>query len=357
LAAVVKRGQPKSKARKEQKKRRRAEEAGDSDEDGLLRRRRVRPRTRQVYLEAIREFEDVMGVEHMKLTAESADYLMDRYIVALWKKGESVEAARFALYGLSWKLTLPTRSPLVMPLSKASLAGFGRAAPGSTKDPAPWKAILLVAWELAKTESIVNLFCSAYLLILFDMYARPSEMLAVKKSVCLPPRPSLPVPARFWAIIIAPSTGTATTKTLTQDDTVLLGSVNAGRLWLKDVLKAIHSVVATPSTCLFPLKLNTVEKLMTEFGKRAGLEALHLPPHKLRHGGPSEDMLAEVTNRFEIQARGHWGCAASVARYEKKGKLLRQIALLSDEQLRDAVTAEAWLKDQLPRLIRKRCRS
>ena len=87
LRALVKRGQPKVKARKEQKKRRRAEEAGDSDEDGLLRRRRVRPRTRQVYMEAIKEFEEVMSVKHMTLTAERADYLMDRYIVAFLEDG------------------------------------------------------------------------------------------------------------------------------------------------------------------------------------------------------------------------------------------------------------------------------
>ena len=159
----------------------------------------------------------------------------------------------------------------------ASLTGFGWAAPGSVKGPAPGKVFLLVAREWAMTENAVNRSCLACLLVLPVLYARPSVRLVVKKSDCLPPRPSLSVPARFWANIVAFSAGTATAEALMQDDTVLLGSVKADRLWWKDVLKVL-------------------------------------------------------------------ACC------EWKGKVLRQIALLSEAQLRDVVTAEAWLKDHPPRI-------
>ena len=68
----------------------------------------------------------------------------------------------------------------------------------------------------------------------------------------------------------------------------------------------------------------------------AGLQRLRLCPHALRHGGASSDFALKHLTLSEVQRRGRWKCVASVRRYEKAGRLTRQLAKLSSAQLSDA---------------------
>lgn len=72
------------------------------------------------------------------------------------------------------------------------------------------------------------------------------------------------------------------------------------------------------------------------------------------HGGASVDALSGALSLAAIQRRGRWKSASSVARYEKHGRLLRQIATLSDVQLREASAAKVWASSLLPQLVRAR---
>ena len=61
---------------------------------------------------------------------------------------------------------------------------------------------------------------------------------------------------------------------------------------------------------------------------------MKLTPHMLRHGGPSEDVLAGHRTLAQVQERGRWEAKASVRNYAKGGRVLRQTKKLTDQQQR-----------------------
>ena len=82
--------------------------------------------------------------------------------------------------------------------------------------------------------------------------------------------------------------------------------------------------------------------------KLASLAPSH--PHRLRHGGASADAVLNVQD-LTIQQRGRWASIKSVARYRRPALYLRQLALLSPNQMMLAAAAESKLKCQLPTLL------
>ena len=70
-------------------------------------------------------------------------------------------------------------------------------------------------------------------------------------------------------------------------------------------------------------------------------------PHCLRHGVASADAATGFA-ATDVHPLGQWRDMWSVARYMKKGALLRQLARLSRSTRRVAAGAEAILKRRLP---------
>ena len=54
----------------------------------------------------------------------------------------------------------------------------------------------------------------------------------------------------------------------------------------------------------------------------------------LRHGGPSEGVLAGHRTLAQVQERGRWEAKAPVRNYAKGGRVLRQTKKLTDVQQR-----------------------
>jgi len=177
------------------------------------------------------------------LSADQLDAVLDKYLVILWKAGEPPEAARYAVYAAAWTLTLPTRSPLVLPLAKASLRGFEKRSPNRSRDPGPWEAAIMMSAAQARLGTLTSLYCAAFNLLTFDLYLRPSEMLNLRRTHVLPPSRG---PGRLWAAIVCPSSAEYRSKTGQQDDTVLLALHCRERAWLGEVLKALHQGAARP---------------------------------------------------------------------------------------------------------------
>ena len=76
-----------------------------------------------------------------------------------------------------------------------------------------------------------------------------------------------------------------------------------------------------------------LEKEVQKSLKRLGLQKWKLSPHSLgRHAGASHDAYHRIRTLAEIQKRGQWRTKASVNRYEKSAKLIRQIGRMSQEQ-------------------------
>ena len=62
------------------------------------------------------------------------------------------------------------------------------------------------------------------------------------------------------------------------------------------------------------------------------LDKLKLTPHCGRHGAAATDMLMGSTSLRAVQRRGRWRAMSSVVRFEKHGKLLRQLNLMTEKQ-------------------------
>ena len=230
------------------------------------------------------------------------------------------------------------------PCAHRALRGFGRQAPGRERDPMPWDACVLLAADLLDDRrSAEEHHAGGALVLQFDLYARPSEILELVGSSVVSSAGSSPS-----GVIIRPADDVdegsvqdleraqaglqraRPAKSGRFDGTVLVGecaSVQAGRGLVHDFLKALKRA-RQPNQLLFPFNLATYEKLLNAASARLKLGRLRLTPHTARHGGPSEDCYGGHRDIPAIQSRGRWEHPRSVARYRKPGKLLRQKKLL-----------------------------
>ena len=325
--------------------------AAETDKN-FLKRSVVSKATQVTYSTAIYDFglfrkQALRGKEpHDRL-----DQQLDAYITRLFFDGAGTAEARIALYAVAWWLTLPTRSPLILPLAKAALKGFNRWHPDNTKDPGPWEAACLLAMQAATQHGSFGVMWAAMTLVMFDLYLRPVEGLTLQFQHVVAPTKRGQRCYQQYAVIVCPSTEHRTTKTRTQDDTVVVGNQNPDRQFVAKVVGALKTRARRPGTPLTPLDHQAYADFLFVLAKDTGLGQLKLTPHSWRHGGPSTDYLAKAASLTDIQRRGRWQCAASVRRYEKQGKLLRQVALMSPDQLSAARSAQLWLEQHLARLI------
>jgi hypothetical protein len=323
-------------------------------DDKFLRRRRVSRKTEQVYLDSVGEFERRTGcVLEQGMTADDVDSTLEQYITDLYRDGHTASAARFAVYAVAWYLTLPTRSPSCLVFAKAALKGFGRLSRDQSRDPAPWEAWCLVAKWLIDNDSSNGVDYAAALICMYDHYFRPGEQVALRyQHIVAPPRGADP---RYhqWAIIVCPSDEPRTTKTHAQDDTVTTGSANPDRKWVVGVVAALRSRARSHDVAVHRFTLNQLESAFRRAVFRLDLSQLKLTPHCGRHGGPSTDMLLGVTTLRDVQRRGRWEAPSSVKRYEKHGKLLRQLNLMTECQRAAGLKAAGWLSLNLAQLVEK----
>ena len=151
----------------------------------------------------------------------------------------------------------------------------------------------------------------------------------------------------------APSDGDAVTKIGLTDDTVIVGEINKERSWLNDIVKELYWTTS-PREPVFTIAYRRFAELIASASSAAGLDSLALTPHTLRHGGASTDALADIDLEF-IQRRGRWMTNASTRRYEKKGRIMKQVSKLSDEQLtKPEEESLLFLRKRLPQLLRRR---
>ena len=255
--------------------------------------------------------------------------MLDKFLEALYLGGEGLAAARYALYGTAFVLELVTRSPLVLPLSKAALKGFKTLCPESTRDPPPWEAIFLLAMSLVTGKLVrVNVLVAILVLLAFDCYLRPSEALNLRKQDVTAPRSG--TRNCSWSLVIAPQGG-APAKNRQFDAGVVVGG--SGRDFVAIVLEALYLRTAAGSLLFEGVSLSVLESVFRSRRAALGFNDLTLVPHGLRHAGPSHDFHYNQVGLPALQARGRWLSADSVRRYAKPAMLLRQLAKVSAADL------------------------
>eukprot|EP00435_Cladocopium_sp_Y103_P006166 s2932_g2.t1 len=128
---------------------------------------------------------------------------------------------------------------------------------------------------------------AAALLLQLDTYARPSEIVSLEHEDVIKP---VSKHCKFWGVIFGNSDLGHTTKTKTQDDTVLLDSLD--RDYAPGVLKMVVQCKRFKHGLLFPeLTLAGYEAAFRTARQSIGLAQFQLTPRAVRHSGPSVDSL------------------------------------------------------------------
>ena len=123
--------------------------------------------------------------------------------------GERLLSAFCALY--------PEHRPGNFPFYLRALRGWRRLRPKFSRHPLPWPFLVSIAYfVLTRTAGDFEGF--AALLLLFDCYLRPYELLRIRVKDLIPPAGSL----KHWCVRICPYEELRPSKTQTFDDSVEL---------------------------------------------------------------------------------------------------------------------------------------
>ena len=205
-----------------------------------------------------------------------------------------------------------------------------------SRDPCPEDTLFVVLEKMLDAGLVDSAVAAA---LQYDVYACPSEITELLTAQVIKPRPGAGKAfASTWSINFGPSDIGIRSKTGEQDDVVKMGG--SGREFTTDIVRAWHLHVGKHELFFPHLSLARLEADLGAAATSLGLEALHLTPHVIRHSGPSNDRYLKRVSRQEAGRRGRWGSDKSLNRYEKHGKLLRQIQKVPADVFKKAVNAK-----------------
>ena len=272
------------------------------------------------YDQCVTEFKAFARRRRLPLKNISAvDLALCEYFADLLDSGEPQSTASYTLFGylmLVANENLPDK--LLLPRARASLRGWASKYPHGSRtgaDPLIW-------YLLAECAFCSNVWVSAAILLQLDTYARPSEILRLRKRDVVKPCSGT---CKFWGVIMGNSEFGERTKTGTQDDTVLLDS--SDREYAPVILEMLFRHTKSMDDFLFPgLPLSLYESELQKAKAAAGLNNFQLTPHSIRHSGPSIDFLQKTRGPEQILARGRWRTLKSIQRYQKPGQMMARMS-------------------------------
>ena len=92
----------------------------------------------------------------------------------------------------------------------------------------------------------------------------------------------------------------------------------------------------SPLQRMWDLDITALSRHFQQAVQRTGLGRLRLTPHCARHGAASTDYALGHRTLGEIQRKCRWLVATSVRRYEKAGRLNKQVLMMTRPQLGQA---------------------
>ena len=167
-----------------------------------------------------------------------------------------------------------------------------------------------------------RLACASAMLLGFDSYARGGDMVSTRKWELQAPIPQGEATPP-WTLTLWP--------TITQDSTQTIALAKP-RSWLAQLCPILKRL-APNDPRLIPL---TQKRYVSLFRRAFALANLpQCTPHQLRHGGASADGMLGFSDA-EIMIKGGWRSPASIQRYRRPARYLRQLSALTPIQLSTA---------------------
>ncbi len=280
---------------------------------------RVRPLTRCRYAAALR-----MLLASLRMAAMPrvpwprcqwdnviTDYLEESFDLG-WPRSR-VACLPPALLWARPELGAPVRK--VLPSSAAALAGWQKLQPPASRPPLPRAVMMALAEELFKGSKPAMGLC---LVLLFESYGRPSEMLALRPSSVVAPLLHGEGLALMWTIVFHAETFKQPGKMDVFDHSVALDL--ARHRWM-GVLLGQWVARRASAEMLWDFTQVELGSALRRAAGRLGLAPLRPCLYQCRHGGASHDRLVGARPLLEVQQRGGWGSFQSVQRYEKHGRV------------------------------------
>ena len=313
-----------------------------------LEQRSVTPATQLAYSEQFDKFKDYAKANRLSLDSDyNLDLALTVYINHLYHAGEGISSARNVLFGTIFLLSKP-KGPNTFPRARRTLRGFGKGDPPLSEDPLPLEGMALLAEELMNRSQLDAKLAGMALVTGFDLFLRPTETLSLLREDILGPVGQL----RTTAVMVAqtptaeeqlearernlPLRDTRPAKAGEVDDTVMAGLPGMKLEFLQEALVVLSDNTHPKYPVFHPLNLPRYETLVRDAARKCSLEVLKASPHSVRHGGASTAAYHGLLDIKGIMRRGRWKAHNSVRRYEKHGRLQRQLSKLTPKQLQRA---------------------
>ena len=326
-------------------------QTGESKE-GFLRRRTVSEKQAKVYNDAVANYRSFAMDRGLSLDdVQKRDVALDRFLVeGLYFKGEHLQKARTAAYGVAWHYGNRLKE---MPLAALSLKGYKRLNPEKSRDAATWEETCLIAKLLidegVEHNQLHRFEAGVASLLQFDVYARPAEIMDFNSDFIIPPASKARKGHQACSMMFHPEALGKPSKQQTFDDTVVVGLEKSGRGWMTEVALALKKAVGSNARLFQHLDAAHYNSLIKYAGEKLGLPQV-VTAHKFRHGGASVDALNGLEPR-KVQDRGRWAAPSSVRRYSKHGRYLKNLEALSDQLVAKAHNDERYLARNVHKLI------
>ncbi|CAK0822447.1 unnamed protein product, partial [Prorocentrum cordatum] len=294
-------------------------------EEGYLKQRSVGGATLRLYQRECEMLVAWWKAQRLStVSTEAHDEALERYLDKLFFDGEPASRANNVVHALMCHIDEVWAKTPHFPRTRRALRGFRKASQTRSRDGCPWEAALALAHWMGRQRTPFMANSAALTLVLFDGYLRASEGLGLGRDQLIPPQGGHGA-RRCWAAMICPEEEGRPTKSGDFDDTVIFGDTSeARRPLLTKILQVLHRTTEAGALVFDGLSLNSCERVFRRGTLELGLENLRLTPHCLRRGGASTDGLDDLPI-VQIQKRGRWKSLASCKRYEKKGRLLKQL--------------------------------
>jgi len=326
--------------------------SGGSEALSFLEVNSVRSGTAGAYDKSVKDFVDWMTAAGIcAVSAADLDAAGCEYLEHLYFEGYNHDAGDRLLASLRYcSLLLATLGKAALPRMQRSLRGFRRLAPGASRAPLPFVAVVAM---IAAAFHLGELLFGVALLVQFIGYLRPHELLLLTARHIVPP--SISEPGK-WGILIAPEELAIRSKTQQFDENVVLDWMWLPALgeWLRRLTKDKNQ--QEPLFGCDHQRFNTLFQRMAEV---TGVSELKPHPYSVRHGGASHDYLGKHRTLEEVKLRGRWRSEESVRRYVKASRAMKEEASLPEATLRyghqylkvlDDVLAERLRPSAPPRL-------
>ncbi|CAK0901538.1 unnamed protein product [Prorocentrum cordatum] len=296
---------------------------------------KVRPRTQELYLGMI------FGLVRWLNMAFLPDWprhtwgeTLAEYAESIYDRGGSKASTQRLATALLWAEPALHRAGIreVFPLTHQTLKGWNVLEPSKSRPPVPFLVVRAVACWLCRAGKPLS---GLAVLIMFETYMRPSEVLALRARQVVLPLPKEGGASIFLTFVVRASEYEIPTKTNEYDLSVPLDLPR--QQWMVDPISFVQALRG-PDDLFLGLGYNQLAEDFQSATSALGVSLLKATLYSLRHGGASHDRSTGARGLGAVQQRGGWKAFKSVLRYEKHGRLSLELRKLSDQQ-REALRA------------------